>query len=192
LELVPPVSRRSRWKLTPEAFECLLDRLSQDRELAARNFEELRRYLITLLTYAGADDPEHLTDIAFDRAAKRLAEGEQIDNLKAWLRGAARKVLQESWQSIVRQANAARTPHPKPESGNIEEDHLILEECLSRLSQDGRSVIERYYRSETKPLLAVRSELAQELGVSAETLRTRALRLRRILEKCFEEHRGQD
>jgi hypothetical protein len=81
LERVPKT--RQRWSFTGEAFEALLDRLSPEREQAALQFEEHRRYLITLLTYAGAVDPEHLADTTLDRAAKRLSDGEAIDNIRA-------------------------------------------------------------------------------------------------------------
>jgi hypothetical protein len=63
--------------------------------------------LNTLLTYTGAWDPEHLADTTLDRAAKCLAGGEAIDNIRAWLSGAARMVLLESQTELRRETKAA-------------------------------------------------------------------------------------
>lgn len=180
--------RRTRWALTPPAFDRLLERLSSDRAQAGVEFEQLRRYLITLLTYAGAADPEHLADVTLDRAAKRLSEGETIDNLRAWLRGAARNVFSEARLEMNRESVAAKAPAAGP-SANIEEDIRMLGECLERLPPESRSLIEQYYQAAGEPLLAARRRLAEQLGISREALCTRALRLRKILERCFEERR---
>jgi DNA-directed RNA polymerase specialized sigma24 family protein len=192
LEIVP--QKRTRWTLTPEAFEYLMARLSADREEAAREFEELRRYLTTLLTYAGGAEPEHLADIALDRAAKRLSEGEQIENLKGWLRGAARRVLLESRADAKRESSAVETAQleistVERKKEDLERDHELLAECLGLLVPESRSLIERYYQATGEPLLAARKRLAEQLGISIENLRTRALRLRKIVERCFTERR---
>jgi len=189
LELEPPVSKRARWSLTPDAFERLLQRIADDRIDAVGEFEDLRRYLITLLTWAGAADAEHLADTTFDRAAKRLSEGETIGNLKAWLRGAARRVLQESRLQFHRESDAARARSPEVAREWAEEDLATLDECLAKLPPESRRLIEEYYRNESRTLAARRRELASAMGVSAETLRTRALRLRKVLERCFEGRR---
>jgi DNA-directed RNA polymerase specialized sigma24 family protein len=191
LERVP--KPRQRWSLAGEAFGALLDRLSSDREQAALQFEEHRRYLITLLTYAGAGDPEHLADTTLDRAAKRLAGGEAIDNLHAWLRGAARMVLMESQTEIRREANAAAAAAQSVEElqTKSEADHVFLDECLAALTPENRSLIERYYRPRGKSLMEARKHLAVEFGISSENLRTRALRLRKALEECLRKRRDR-
>ncbi len=193
MEKVP--KPRQRWSLAGEAFEALLDRLSPDREQAALQFEEHRRYLITLLTYAGAADPEHLADTTLDRAAKRLSDREAIDNIRAWLRGAARMVLLESQTEIRREANAAARAAAGASMAELragaEVDHLLLEECLDRLTAENRSLIERYYRPQEKSLLEARRQLSIEFGITSENLRTRALRLRKALEECLRKRRAQ-
>ncbi len=172
-----PVKKRSRWSLTPEAFEKLLERLSPDPVQAAKEFEQHHRFLVTLLTYAGASDPEHLADLTLDRAAKRLAEGEVVENLRAWLRGAARLVLQEERTTAARQTAALVSIELKPKSAGLkaEADHLVLERCLDRLGREGRSLVERYYQHGDGALLAARKRLAEELGISIENLRTKTL-----------------
>ncbi len=177
---------RSVWSLTPEAFERLLLRLNPNRDIAAKEFEAQRRYLIQLFQYAGASDPDHLADVTFDRAAKRLAEGEQVEDLHAWLRGAARLVFQEERTRLSRQINALRSSSPQDrEHLETEAKHEILNDCLNRLGVQDRQLIERYYQHDNESLTDARKRLASELAIPIENLRVRALRLRKALEDCF-------
>jgi RNA polymerase sigma factor (sigma-70 family) len=188
----PTFPKRQRWSLTAETFEILLARLSPDRDEAALLFEEHRRYLLTLLTYAGAWDAERLADIALDRAAKRLGGGETIENLRAWLRGAARMVLLESHTELRRETSAAAAAALSMSElrSGAEADYALLDECLEELTPPNRHVIERYYQAGGRSLLTARRALAEELGISSENLRTRALRLRKLLENCLQKRRG--
>lgn len=156
-------------------------------------FEQHRRYLITLLTYAGAADPEHLSDTVLDRAAKRLTEGEAIDNIRAWLRGAARMVLLESQTNLRRESDAAvaGAEFVHKFGSGTEADHTFLDECLNRLTPDHRSLIESYYQPQGKSLLETRRKLSIDLGISSENLRTRALRVRKALEECLRRRRAE-
>ncbi len=182
---------RRRWSLTPAAFEALLRRLSDNREQAALEFEEHRRYLITLFTYAGAGDAEHLADTTLDRAAKRLTDGEEISNMRAWLRGAARMVLLEAQTQLRRESTAAAEALVLVDDfrTGAETLHRLLEECLALLSAENRLLIESYYRSAGESLLETRRRLSGQLGLSSENLRTRALRIRNTLEECFRKRR---
>jgi DNA-directed RNA polymerase specialized sigma24 family protein len=175
------------------AFESLLQRLSPDRSQAAIEFERQRRYLIALLTYAGANDPEHLADTTLDRAAKRLSSSETIDDIRAWLRGAARKVLLESQTEQRRESIAA--VGAAQSAGELrrgaEADHSLLQACLGRLPKESRDLIEGYYQPRENSLLDARRRLAMQLGISSENLRTRALRIRKTLEECLRKHRAE-
>jgi len=184
---------RQRWSLTSVAFETLLERLAPNREGAALQFEHHRRYLVTLLTYAGPWDPEHLADTTLDRAAKRLASGEIIEDLRAWLRGAPRKVLLESQTELQRESSAAAAAaQSMDESRTVAEaDHQLLEECLDRMPAESRSLVRRYYQPQGKSLLEARRELSIQLGISSENLLTRAMRIRKALEECLQKRRAQ-
>jgi len=177
---------RARWSLTPDSFERLLELLGPDRQAASERYEELRTWLIGLFVWTRVRDPESLADVVLDRAAKRLAEGEQIENLKAWIRVAAKRVLQESYHSELQERTgvreASRTAVP---AGSIEVDHGCLDECMNQLPPESRRLLERYYGVEGTKLIPARKELARDLGISVETLRTRALRLRKNLEQCM-------
>ncbi len=184
---------RARWALTADGLRCLLSRLNEDPEAAAREFESLRRKLVNIFSYEGCRDPEQAADTAFDRMAKRLSEGEIIEKPERWLRGAAKFVLRELRLEYRQEVLGIRQiPPPNPAPEEAERDQECLEHCLRLLPLESRNLIERYYRSEGgKTLIQSRKALTLELGISVEALRTRALRLRKYLETCFVECRGK-
>ena len=104
-------------------------------------------------------------------------------------------VLLESQTEIRREANAAARAAAGASMAELragaEVDHLLLEECLDRLTAENRSLIERYYRPQEKSLLEARRQLSIEFGITSENLRTRALRLRKALEECLRKRRAQ-
>jgi hypothetical protein len=69
-----------------------------------------------------------------------------------------------------------------------------LEECLRHLPGESRWLLEKYYACGDGDRIASRRALARELGVAANALRNRVLRLREKLEsrtaECF--HRKCD
>jgi DNA-directed RNA polymerase specialized sigma24 family protein len=179
------MSARTRWSLTADGFDRLLQALGPDAETSGREYENLRRALIAMFTWTGGRDPESLADTTLDRAAKRLAEGERIENLRAWTRSAARLVLQESYLTQTREHKSAQDAlHTARSDESQEKDHACLESCLRGLPPESRSLLERYYQSPGGSLISGRRQLASDLGISIETLRTRALRLRRSLVQC--------
>jgi RNA polymerase sigma factor (sigma-70 family) len=69
------------------------------------------------------------------------------------------------------------------------DDGLIaecLETCLEDLSPERRMMIIEYYAKEKMAKIEHRSQLAQRLGISVETLRVRVFRIRASLEECIE------
>jgi len=116
-----------------------------------------------------------------------------IENLNAWLRGAARKVLQEAGLEQRREADSAINAirAREPSHATAETDHLLLEECLARLSAESRSLVEQYYHPRQVSLLEARRRLSVQLGISSENLRTRAMRVRKQLEECLRNRRGK-
>jgi DNA-directed RNA polymerase specialized sigma24 family protein len=116
-----------------------------------------------------------------------------IENLNAWLRGAARKVLQEANLEQRRETDAAITAVRigEPSRAGAESDHLLLEQCMERLPPDSRSLVEQYYRPRQESLLEARRRLSVQLGISSENLRTRAMRVRKVLEECLRNRRNK-
>lgn len=61
-----------------------------------------------------------------------------------------------------------------------------LQLCLQNLSAENRELILGYYAKEKQAKIDHRSELAQQLGISVQTLRVRVFRVRASLQDCIE------
>lgn len=172
-----------------EAFDGLLVRLDADREKAGRRYEEMRRKLIDFFSWEGFGEAESLADESLNRLAAKLAGGIDILRLDAYLYGIARLVLKEAARERERHRRAIDRLHP-PEptfESDGDTDELLrncLDSCLGRLPVETRRLIIEYYRGEKGNKRANRAALAHGLGISANALRNRALRLRIGLEKC--------
>lgn len=164
------------------AFELLLSALDADRDRAAGTYEHLRERTIGLLRWWGAPDAEDLADVAFDRVARKLAEGAVVPpgSLGAYLRGVARMIFYESRRRPRLQPHEAGLVGAEAAAGA---DLLSwLDACLDRLSSQDRDLVLRYY-GEGKAA-EVRRRLASELTLSTTALRIRAHRIRMQLEAC--------
>jgi len=75
--------------------------------------------------------------------------------------------------------------YPQADSDK-ERMHNCLERCLNRLPGDARELIVRYYSLEKQSKIELRKQMADELGVSINTLRLRVLRLKEKLQPCVE------
>jgi hypothetical protein len=62
------------WELTEESFDLFLSWLSEDREVAGRKYEDIRRRLITILECRRCTQPEEIADEALNRFIRRLPE----------------------------------------------------------------------------------------------------------------------
>ena len=62
-----------------------------------------------------------------------------------------------------------------------------LRRCLGRLSPANRDLILNYYHGDKGEKIKTRKSLTEVFGVSASTLRMRALRLREGLQLCSED-----
>lgn len=133
--------------------------------------------MIDLFAWRRSETPEELADETLNRLARRILEGEPIENIERYALGIARMLLKEvarrreKWNFAVREIRIQQ-PAAAEESGMS----LAVERCLDTLPESSRKLIARYYREE-------RAALAGELGISLNTLRNRALRIR---EKLYE------
>lgn len=177
-----------RWSLTREAFDGLLQQLGSEPEAAAREYEALRARLIAFFDWRGAEAPEALADEALDRLARKLGQHEAIENVRAYLFGVARNVWLEAEKHRAR-ARLAFEAGPRPawreDDGAGEARIAHLERCLRELPDEARDLIVRYYRGAGKAHLVERKLLAERLGITYATLKTRAHRIRARLEHCL-------
>lgn len=180
--------------MPPESFDEILAWLDPDRELAASIYVELRRALVKIFAWNHCADPEGLTDETFDRVAKQVHdlrfkfEGDP----KLFFYGVARNVIKEHQKKVKLHVSIddIDIPHNPSEEEEEEESADLrrecLETCLGQLPRAKRELILAYYAKEKQAKIDHRSEMARQLGLSTETLRVRAYRIRATLEECIE------
>lgn len=178
------VRRRTRWRLTPDAFACLLERLDPDPQRAGEEYERLRRALLAFFRGRGCEQCEELSDETLDRAARRLADGVVIESPARFVHGVALHVWQETWRRRPAQPlKAARLPAARPLANDEPEDECLAR-CLARLPTADRELILDYYAFDKREKIDHRAHLARKLGLALTGLRTRAHRIRAALEVC--------
>ena len=84
--------------LTQTGFDKLLATLDADREQAGAKYESLRARLIKFFEWRNCESAEELTDTVFDRVMKKIAAGEQIQNIEAYAATVAQFVFKEDYR----------------------------------------------------------------------------------------------
>ena len=177
--------------LTQPAFDGLLALLGRDRDVAADRYLEIRRNLVRLFEWRGCTTPEEYADETINRCARKIADGEVIRDVATYCIGIARKLLLEMGRDRARQPwplDDAPEPQVAVQEPDCDRDRHVecLRLCLGRLSADDRQLILSYYQGDKRDKIDNRSGLSRTLGISAGTLRMRALRLRASLQLCAE------
>jgi DNA-directed RNA polymerase specialized sigma24 family protein len=168
-------------------LDTLLERLAAGGD-AAPAYENLRLRLVTYFRLRFPAEAEALADEAIDRLARRLSDGTAVLNLAGYALGIARLLVLETSSRQRKERDAAleaaldrelnREDEPDPALG-------ALRTCLEALGAESAAFILDYYGAEAGATrIARRQALAERLGVSLNTLRNRALRIRIGLEKC--------
>lgn len=188
---------KTAWILTPEAFEQLLASFDPDRERAGQKYEILRRKLLEFFEARGSYAPDEHADETLNRAARKLFEGEAIENLNNYCYGIAKLVWMEVSRGKGKEPLALDDYYsPSAASGAEDEDREQLrnerekrvecfEECLRKLPDETRAFIVEYYREENGSKIEQRKQLATRLNTTLNALRLRASRLRRELGACI-------
>jgi RNA polymerase sigma factor (sigma-70 family) len=179
--------------IPPESFDEILGWLNPDRELSASIYVELRHALVKIFAWNHCSDPEGLTDETFDRIAK------QVHNLrstyegdpKLFFYGVARNLIKEHQKKVklyvsIEDIDLPGNPPEDEEEESADLRAECLKACLGALSSEKRELILAYYSKEKQAKIDHRAEMARQLGVSMETLRVRAYRIRATLEACME------
>ena len=64
-------------------------------------------------------------------------------------------------------------------------EFVRLDECLEAIPPESRAMLLEYYSAEAGERIRVRQEMADRMGLSANALRNRCLRLRKNLQECM-------
>lgn len=185
-------TRVKGWALTPDAFEKLLDSFSQDRNEAGAQYEIIRRKLVRFFEWRAIGSADEHADETINRVARRLHEGQTIDNLRSYFYGVARMVLMEALRDreqapvaiddvlvVLRQKASEVTEH------ELDPRIVCFDRCLDSLPPKSRTLIVTYYEEEKRAKIELRQELADRLQIPMNALRIRAHRIRMNLEKCI-------
>ncbi len=179
--------------IPPESFDEILDWLNPDRDVAGSIYVQLRENLTKLFTWHHCPDPEGATDEVIDRVAKKIhvLKDSYVGKPQSYFFGVAHNLIKEIQKKIKMQVSLQDTePASDPrselqqETARMRED--CLHSCLQKLSKDERELILTYYAKKGQAKIEHRIEIARRLGISMETLRVKAYRIRMKLEKCIE------
>lgn len=189
------MTHKKDWILTEEAFERLLALLDQDRDRAGHQYETLRRKLIEFFEARGSESPDVQTDETINRVARKIVEGEKIENPVKYFYGVARLLCLET----LRARDKTPIPldlTPVPVAPNNEEKLRELQErenkfecfetCLAKLPTANRALIVEYYREEEGLKIEHRKRQAEALSMTLNALRLRACRIRTELAACID------
>lgn len=175
-----------------EPLEALFDYLSSDRNQAGERYEALRRVLMKFFEWRGALSPDHLTDLTFDRIAKKLVEGEQIRNINSYCQKVAFLIFLE-W--VNRQPDRLHEPlndddklppvMPFSNEESAQERRWECQRrCLEEMPPDNRAVIREYFAGEGRDRINHREEMAVRLAITRTALGNRIARLLTKLREC--------
>jgi RNA polymerase sigma factor (sigma-70 family) len=185
----PPRAPSSGRALEDDGLRRLLARLDADPERAADGYERLRQRLIGYFTFNGCVEAEDLADETIDRVCARMQQGEWIERIGAYAHRTASLLLLEAQRRRQRERRAFAglllVRRPDDSQAALEVQARCVETCLERLAPGERELVLAYYRRDGQAKIDGRKLLADRLGINAEALRLRVLRLRRKLEGCL-------
>ena len=200
---IDPSRRKQSTELTREALDKMLAVLDEDRDLAGRKYEVIRRMLQRFFACRGCPNPDDLADETINVVARKIAQGQAItgDEPARYFRGVARNVLKEYWRRPTRWLESIdclpQSRHPSEDPTQAAErmtekvmvDRRIeeLEKCLRRLPDQNRELIVRYYEYEGSAKKAGRRMLARQMGCQSNALRLRVHRIRLKLKNHLDE-----
>ncbi|MGH9874443.1 MAG: RNA polymerase sigma factor [Pyrinomonadaceae bacterium] len=151
----------------------------------------MKRRLQRFFEWKSFPNADELVDLAVNRVARKIDEGEKISNPTGYFRGVAKIIVKEQYRLISRFPSTDDPPEPPaPDPGeDLEKERRLkcLDDCLDKLPIESRTLILKYYSYEERNKIDRRKQLAENLGKPMNALRIRAYRLRSLLETCVED-----
>jgi|SRR5215213_3328647 len=179
--------------IPPESFDEILAWLNPDRDLAGSIYVQLRKDLAKIFAWNRCPDPEGLTDETFDRVAKKVQHLRHtfVGDPKLYFYGVARNLIKEVPKKTKTQVSLQGTEPASDPRADLDQETATMREdclrfCLQKLSEDKRELILAYYTKDKQAKIDHRTEMAQRMGITVETLRVKAYRIRGTLENCIE------
>ena len=162
--------------------------LGSDDESAGLKYEKIRNRLIRIFAGRGCHEAEESADETINRVAQKVADirDTYVGEPARYFHGVADKVHLE-WLRKQKQGGFVElkeTGGYEAEEEEPDEEYDCLEECLSRLPEDQRTLIVEYYRYTGKAKIEHHKTLADELRTSVNALQTKTCRIRAVLRQC--------
>ena len=170
--------------LTPEAFGRFLRWLSEDDELAVREYQRIRAKLTRFFIHKGCTDADDLFDRTVDIVVGKIESCAQYSNPLAYCYGVARNVWYQATRDrkfVAIDAAMESVEHPDPKVRELELQ--CLDRCLIQLSPGDREIIVQYHARQGRDKIEARKLLAAEVG-GTNALRIRMCRIRKELRIC--------
>ncbi len=177
-----------------EEFETLLRWLSEDREKAAAEYNEIRDGLIRFFRFKGCTDPPTLADQVLNRVAAKIPSFDESENTRkiSVFYGFASNIFLENFRRENWEAEKL-IDYPEPGGGITGSDENsdepkseCLKKCLNRFSDEERNAFIEYYALEKEKKSAARKRIAARIGCKLSTLQVRIFRMRGVLAECIE------
>jgi DNA-directed RNA polymerase specialized sigma24 family protein len=176
---------KQQWTLSQSAFDQFLAALHSDRQQAGHEYRSLRDRIVRFFEWRSCSDPDALADESLDRVIRKISQGEQIEDAAKYTFGVAKLVYLESTKKQHREEPIVIDFPVKDTPVDDDDDSLTcLERCLGQTTTDSRKLILRYYSFDKQAKIDDRRKLADELGLSPNALRIKALRVRSKIEGC--------
>ncbi len=182
-------------EISPEDLQGLLNRLDPDPSIAAERYELLRLKLVRCVVWKGCPEiyADALADTTLDRIAKKIGDGEVIENLNAYAGEVLKYVSLEQSRRMKERPAGDDIPEiaVEPDLSFLDEPDVrlnCLRRCMNEVvpENDDRALIIGYYDADAgKKNKDQRKELAERFGLTMNTLKVKACRLRARLETCI-------
>ena len=171
--------------LQQEDFDRLLNWLDADSERAGSIYEKIRWRLIAILASRGCRFPEELADETIDRVARRVVDIQDtyVGDKAIYFLGVMNNVHHE----YLKRPEVSEPSICNYDIEAKEKTHGCLDKCLDKLTPNSRQMIEQYYAEDKRAKVDLRKRIALQLGISINTLRLRALRIREKLQACIDQ-----
>ena len=171
--------------LTPEAFGKFLRWLSQDDEVAIREYQSIRKKLVRFFMHKGCADPDELFDETIDIVVGKIDACADCPSPLNYCYGVAKNVWRTDMRrpkDVTLDMEVRSVEHHEAE---IQEYELkCLDRCMTKLTPGDRDVLTRYHTDQGRNKIRARKLLADGLG-GVNALRIRMCRIRKDLRVCI-------
>jgi DNA-directed RNA polymerase specialized sigma24 family protein len=139
----------------------------------------------------GSPFPEELADEALSRTAHKISDGEQVENLGAYVLRIAHYVHLEILKREIQQRRVMNQNPQETELPGDEDRQNCYRHCLEALAPEERELIVKYYGGQKPP---DRETLSAASGKTLSSLRVTAFRIRKKLAACLQNcvNRGRE